>query len=350
MRYPFLLFGITTTIVVLVGLSIVCFDSIAETHSLQNWKSLFPQEEAIISEDYESDDDTDQSDYPILEYSQWDCHIFMGVSSDSKTVITSLLVSEDSAYIQGALVLGYSLRRTVDLTNIDTVLMVLDDFELSDKAMTDLIKVGWDHICRVPVIESGFQDEILPRFQKIFAKVTPFAWIKYKRFIFMDLDTLPVGNLSYLLSPKEEEDGDDNICKFSAALDYEGGGFQSHFNSGVFSGCPSLKIFDFFVNFIKTRNDYRIIMGDQGALNKLAEEGILTISPIPWYYNANLAIFESDRQLWDNNQSKLQIIHYTTAKPFNYLNDFTAQQRTWKPIQLWFEQHEQMKLQLSISQ
>lgn len=288
----------------------------------------------------------------VIKYKPWNCLSSMkypNASHIGTTVITSLLVSEKQGYLQGALVLGYTLRKKVDMTNVDMILMVLNDFELSRRAAKDLTKVGWQ-ICRLPMIKSNFQEEILPRFQKTFVKVAPFTWLQYKRFVVLDLDTLPVGNLAELISPTSSPSSHTPDCFFDAVYDYEEDGFKPHFNSGVFASCPSLAIFDYFMKFIKTRNDYHIFMGVQGALNKVAEEGMLKVNILPWDFNADLAIYEGDRHLWDSHASQLQMIHYTTAKPFDYLNTPNAVQRRWPPIQRWFEHYKQMRHELAILQ
>ena len=329
------------------------------------WKEDVEKSEA----EWDSDDDEDYEEKEEgentleVKYRAYKCS---DSSSEGRhVVVTSLLVSESREYLMGALVLGRALQNQIKwmsqaasssspsstaAAQVDMILMVLDDFSLSNTTSANLAKVGW-RVCRVPLIESGFQEKVLPRFQKIFAKAAPFTWTQYERFIFMDLDTLPVGNLSDLFFPPSSSSSSKNTsCGFNAAFDYEAGNFKGHFNSGVFASCPSLKTFDFFMNFIKTREDYRIIMGDQGVLNKLADLKVFRVDPISWDYNANLAIFESNKKLWDSHgQGQIKIIHFTTAKPFNYLKDPKALQRTWAPVQLWFEQYELLNKELSLT-
>lgn len=274
---------------------------------------------------------------PTIPYFPWRCRgLDLGAMGKSR-VITSLLVSEDNAYIHGARVLGGSLVKHVDLSDVELLLMVLDDVVLSPASISLINQAGWT-ICPVQLIESGYQDEVLPRFRKIFVKLAPFTWMEFKRFIFMDLDTMVFGNLTALLSPDESGSG----CAFDATLDYADGHFRKTFNSGVFASCPSLEIFDFFMRFIKVRNDYDIIMGDQGILNKMAEEGVLKVRHIPMELNANLAIYLQDRALWTQHVTDIQVIHYTMAKPFNLIGNPQADEMKWQPIQLWFQEYKRL--------
>jgi len=262
-------------------------------------------------------------------FDSWRCQ---GYPAGKREVVTSLLVSEEGNYLWGAVVLGNALRTKVNLNQTDLILMVLAETELSEAAAADLRASGWQ-LCRVPVIESGFQELVLERFRKIFVKLAPYTWTGYDRFVFMDLDTLPVGNLGELLDPKEKD------CSLKVTLDYENGAFQEHFNSGVFASCPDLRVFAAFMSFLKTRHDYRIIMGDQGILNKMAELGTVWVTHLPMELNANLAIYEQDRNLWRQREAGIKVIHYTTAKPFNLIDRPDAPERQWEPIKLWFQHY-----------
>jgi len=283
-----------------------------------------------------------KSDY----YDKWRCP--SGTDSAKTRAVASFLVSTNNGYIQGAGVLGRSLVRHLNHTDTEQILMVLDTVVLNDEHSLFLARSGWT-VCQVPLIESAFQAKVFPRFREQFTKLALFTWTRFKKVAYLDLDTLVVADLSGLFECQEKLDPGlpttnshfnpriSHSCEFSASQDYADGHFrEGSFNAGVLVIKPSLPFFDQMMTMIATREDYRVDMAEQGALNEVLRH--TGWHQLPLEYNANLAIYMQDINLWAKHRDKMSVIHYTMVKPFDLAEN--AQEREWEPLEVWFEQAE----------
>lgn len=167
------------------------------------------------------------------------------------------------AYLPGAIVLGYSLRKIVD-TN--TRLVVLVDLSCFTHLQLTLLLQLWDELVDVNMVESPLTSKLVrdlkrPELAKTFLKVHLWS-LPYQKVLYLDADTLPLvgeGAVTDLLKL------DFPRGKIVAAPD---SGFPDIFNSGVFALRPDADDYLNLVSLITSNLDVSFDGADQGLLNQ----------------------------------------------------------------------------------
>jgi lipopolysaccharide biosynthesis glycosyltransferase len=99
-----------------------------------------------------------------------------------------------SAYLAGAMVLGYSLMKTG--TVYDKIIMVTPDVKQEHR---DCLSVIYDRVIEIPYIDANpgyFEPDT--RFTKIFTKLTPISLDEYEKVAIVDLDMVVVQNIDVI--------------------------------------------------------------------------------------------------------------------------------------------------------
>ncbi|SGZ53751.1 CIC11C00000003755 [Sungouiella intermedia] len=167
------------------------------------------------------------------------------------------------AYLPGAIVLGYSLRKIVDS---NTRLVVLVDLSCFTHLQLTLLRQLWDELVDVNMLESLLTSKLVrdlkrPELAKTFLKVHLWS-LPYEKVLYLDADTLPLvgdGAVTDLLKL------DFPRGKIVAAPD---SGFPDIFNSGVFALRPDQNDYQNLVSLIGSKNDISFDGADQGLLNQ----------------------------------------------------------------------------------
>lgn len=167
------------------------------------------------------------------------------------------------AYLPGAIVLGYSLRKIVDA---NTRLVVLVDLSCFTSLQLMLLRQLWDELVDVTMVESLLTSKLVrdlkrPELAKTFLKVHLWT-LPYEKVLYLDADTLPLvgeGAVTDLLKL------DFPRGKIVAAPD---SGFPDIFNSGVFALRPDADDYLNLVSLITSNLDVSFDGADQGLLNQ----------------------------------------------------------------------------------
>lgn len=226
--------------------------------------------------------------------------------SASVYAITTLVSSTD--YVSGANVLLYSIRKFIDPLVLHKVKFValLIEGKIENPLIESGLHVGWARNY-VPLIRPARPGDVtFKRFAEKFTKLALWKMIEFKRILYMDSDTMAVGDVSPILI--------DVNSTFAAVLDWELGKIVSHFNMGVASLVPNMTEFNRLDSQRLTKRDYRLSMAEQGLLNAVYGTNYQIF---PFAYNGNLAAAVQDRSFWDSHRKQLRIIHFTWIKPFH---------------------------------
>jgi hypothetical protein len=259
---------------------------------------------------------------PTETHSRWNCNGSY-VQNPPKYAVTSFLV-DGGGYAIGATILGHSLSGKWGALDVGMYLLLLNTTVLTNSEVSMLHNAGWE-FCIVPLIEPVDVAVVFPRFRQQFTKLVLFAWIEFTRVVYLDSDTLVLGDISLMfeIDPSDE---------FAACPDYESGHSIEEFNMGVFSLTPSTDTFAEFLHQAHTRTDYRLDTAEQGMLRDIyRKRGWLRL---PLSYNGPLGMYMFERQKWHEEKAKgLRVIHYTEVKPFNLSPG--AAEWSWEPMQTW---------------
>ena len=238
-------------------------------------------------------------------------------------------------YVVAANVLYYSLQKHMDsqiFMQTDFIALLIQDHpaESNQQIMHELHK-GWI-TCSVPLIKPGFDDAVtFDRFKEQFTKLHIWRLIMFKRVVYLDSDTMAVGDISPLLTAA--------TLPFAAVRDWENFAIREHFNMGVCSLMPSGEEFNKLNHIRETKRDYRLEMAEQGMLNSLYKPG--KYNEFPFEYNGNLAAAEQNPPFWNQHLPFLRVIHYTWVKPQSR-GKTQGDSVMDKAIALWWEMKEQM--------
>ena len=133
------------------------------------------------------------------------------------------MLTDGAGYVEGAIKLGYSVKRHTTLP-LDLVVMELSNKPLKDETWSRLRVVGWKRcvVNRIaPLDESG----TFGRFQDQFTKLHAWGMTAYKTLLYLDSDTLVMRSIDDLSSTLQQ------ILAWQGITLEESG---STFNMGVF--------------------------------------------------------------------------------------------------------------------
>ena len=239
-------------------------------------------------------------------------------SPDSDSVIVTMLTEGVERYSLGSLKLIASIQRRADTPTSDFLLLELAEKPLPDEIRVTLIYAGWKP-CMVHRIPA--REPVNPHFTDQFTKLVLWKLVEYTKVVYLDSDCVVTGSLKPLLQM--------NLSSHPiwAAMDILGGTWGPGFNMGVFAIQPSVKEFKRLMLLKDSNVAYNTLWSEQGFLNVVYR---CVWGDIGFVNNANLAAFLDDRHKWAMHAGEINVIHYTTWKPFKGGHwEYTV------PISLW---------------
>ncbi|EDO33618.1 predicted protein, partial [Nematostella vectensis] len=225
-----------------------------------------------------------------------------GNRPDSEAFVS--LVTNDN-YANGALVLGYSLRRV----NTTRKLALLVTNQVSEGMREQLLRV-WDHLETVDPLDSQDDANLAllsrPELGITFTKIRCWNLTHYQKCVFMDADMLVLQNCDELF----------DRCELSAVPDI---GWPDCFNSGMFVFEPSRATHEALLKYAIDHGSFD--GGDQGLLNSFfsqwSHEDIST--HLSFIYNMNSNASYTYAPAYKEFGKNVKIVHFIgPVKPWQY--------------------------------
>ncbi|XP_020902614.1 glycogenin-1 isoform X2 [Exaiptasia diaphana] len=232
----------------------------------------------------------------------------MGENQVDDEAFVSLVTNDN--YANGALVLGYSLRRV----NTTRKLALLVTNQVTAPVRQLLSRV-WDYIETVDPLDSGDDANLAlltrPELGITFTKIRCWNLTQYSKCVFLDADTLVLQNCDELFDRRE----------LSAVPDI---GWPDCFNSGVFVFEPSRSTYEALLQYAIDHGSFD--GGDQGLLNSFfsnwATQDIST--HLSFIYNMNSNASYTYAPAHKRFGQDVKIVHFIgPVKPWqcNYSNE-----------------------------
>ena len=198
-----------------------------------------------------------------------------------------------SSYVIGALVLGYSLRRSG--WPHETVALVTPDIGPADRQR---LAGQWQHVVEVEPIANPnpSRDQGHAHFGTTYTKLRLWGLTQYAKVIFIDADAVVVGPLEDLLERPA----------FAAAPDMSS---PDLFNTGVLVADPSAAVLQDMLGKLETLQGYD--GSDQGFLNAYFPDWYTgPLEPrLPMRYNISYLVYIY-RPAWDQLLPDMRVVHY----------------------------------------
>ena len=235
-------------------------------------------------------------------------------------IVSLLTVDAASLYTQSAVKLARSVRRWLNLDQVDLVMMVTDGFGFSAQRfdvlnyeMAELVRAGWSVLCHVPAIEhpsptpgSRFHSA------KLYSKLNVWGLTEYDALLYMDLDTLIIREPTRLFFVHYNAMLRAGL-ELGAVRDRPAGNAQN-FNAGVLLVIPRRPMHQMIASINTTVHEKS--WAEQGLLNVLFQD---VFYELPYIYNANLVSKADEPELWRKYRHKISIVHYTVSKGWESL-------------------------------
>jgi lipopolysaccharide biosynthesis glycosyltransferase len=206
-----------------------------------------------------------------------------------------------SDYTYGAAVLLKSLQHHITRDYVDYILLETPLRPIAEMDRAYLKRLGWN-ICTVTPIEPKHYN--FGRFVDQFAKLHLWSFVQYETVIYLDSDTLVVGNLDSLVDSKLEPE-----YKLAATRDYLYNSFADTFNMGVFLIHPNLTEFHRLVRLQQNDHiNYDHVQSEQGFVNVVYRHQWKDFGT---QYNANMALWARGRNEWPLQPI---VLHFTLKK------------------------------------
>ncbi|XP_078381112.1 uncharacterized protein LOC144663905 isoform X2 [Oculina patagonica] len=240
----------------------------------------------------------------------------------------------NNSYSNGALVLGYSLRRV----NTTRKLVLLVAKEVLEPTRERLARV-WDHLEIVDLLDSGDTTNLAlltrPELGITFTKIHCWNLTQYRKCVFLDADTLIIQNCDELFERDE----------LSAVPDI---GWPDCFNSGVYVFEPSRATYEAILEYAVQNGSFD--GGDQGLLNSFFSNWrTADISRhLSFIYNMNSNASYTYAPAFQQFGRDVKIVHFIgPLKPWHYTYS-TETGRVYTPsgshiphertfLQLWWD-------------
>ncbi|CAF4187491.1 unnamed protein product [Adineta steineri] len=206
------------------------------------------------------------------------------------------------------------------------------DNALSNRTLCSLRQVGW-----IPRIVHNIPPPLKgtwPHFINQFTKLTLWNMTEFDSIIYLDVDTLVLGDISHL--HELVADPSRTRFEFAAVADNWHGQFAYHFNAGVLVLHPSIAVFKELLRTSSFEGNYAPTMAEQAFLNAFFQ---LRYLELPIIYNVNLALYLAYPDLWKRMQPDFKIVHYTLTKPFLTKSDSKME----VPLKLYGEAMEEYR-------
>lgn len=212
----------------------------------------------------------------------------------------------NNSYINGAIVLGYSLRNY----NTSHLIICLVTSEVDAAYIAQLSKV-FDHVIKIPKLDSHDSKRLdllgRPELGITFSKLHVWNMTWLSQILFLDADTLVLKNIDHLFSQYGN-------THFAACPDI---GWPDCFNSGVFMCKPSHQIYTDLIKLSQDKGSFD--GGDQGLLNTYFNTWSKDQKQrIPFTYNVTPNAVYSYAPAYQRYQSDISVLHFIgKSKPWN---------------------------------
>lgn len=261
------------------------------------------------------------------------CMLTAGVpdGKGSRTVFTG------TDYVNGALALGASLNDnlTSQKGRVHKLLLIKEGFTLPSESIQKLEAVGWI-IGKSPDIQVDKKyTPSFARYKNVYPKISVIGLAEYDCVLFMDADTLTIGNIDELMTCNVLDRPE---YKVAGGLDYYRGRWY-HFNTGSVLWRPSsdemTRVYQLtrdetfmtrfesdqiFINTVYPDRTNRELNekilnseNDEAALEKLRVH-FGQVAHLPWAYNAQTHVEFQLPKFWDDRLPYAKILHYTQKK------------------------------------
>ncbi|CAB9511008.1 Glycogenin-1 [Seminavis robusta] len=216
------------------------------------------------------------------------------------------MLNDNNLYVKGAVKLGRALQRQTH-TPHDRVVMELQHKPLHPHQWERLHRVGFIK-CVVSPIHPPKKEFTRHDLREKLAVLHIWAMQVYQRVVFVDADTFPRAGIDHLFTM------DLQGKPIGVTRDIRNQEWVNTFNSGVLLLNPSLQEHERLVGLLRKGIRYEYTMGDQGFLNTVYRNNWHEIG---FVNNANMAVYEFQREFWDQYKMQdINIIHYTMDKPW----------------------------------
>jgi alpha-N-acetylglucosamine transferase len=222
------------------------------------------------------------------------------------------LLTDNLNYAKSAVKLLKSIELNSKELKFDKVILELKEKKLNPELRHLLVnKSGWK-ICQVNKISARDEQNTFARFRDQFTKLILWNMTEYKSVVYFDSDTFVINNIVSLLEVYKRIN---NTYKIAVTKDIRGGKWMNTFNMGVFSIKPNRSEFNRLIQLKSDKNlKFETKMSEQGFLNVVYKNKWFDFG---FENNANLAVYSQKRKFWDENESKINVIHYTMNKPWD---------------------------------
>ena len=255
------------------------------------------------------------------------CMLTDGVeqSKDASRIVFTFL-----NYMEGAMALGSSVRKHIDLSNTHMLLLIREGLELDPKDRVRLEASGWT-VGTAPNIQvSPKYTPRFPRYKTTYTKITAIGMQEYKCVLLLDADTLVIGDIQELLTCNKFTLSQQHVA---GTLDYYRGQWK-YFNTGSVLWKTNNKEMERVYQLSQNENFMQRFSSDQAFLNhvypertsdvKLNKQIIdgrnLTVADsgsvvtLPWDYNAQTHVEVQKPIFWNQHRNTVKILHFTEKK------------------------------------
>ena len=225
-----------------------------------------------------------------------------------RILIATLLTDDLENYANGAKMLIKSIKNKSSFPmDVDFRIMEIETKPIEDKVIREMLTAeGWSFFSR-PRISPRDEAGTIERFRDQFSKLHFWNMTEYERVLYFDSDCFVLGSVDELVNM----DISDKPLWVTRDINKV---WIDRFNMGVFMIRPSSAEFD---RLVQAKEDpsihFETAMSEQGFLNAFYKN---QWGEIGFRNNANLAVYTSYRSFWDENFSRINVVHYTMRKPW----------------------------------
>ena len=225
------------------------------------------------------------------------------------------MLTDDKNYVLSVLKIAHMLRLHTTDEHFDMVVMELVSKPLGVAAWVCLEKMGWKRcvVDRIkPFDEVGIRKRY-PRFVDLLTKIHVWGMTMYETLVFLDADTMVLRSIRHLLRLKLRH------YKIAASAQLLANGGLEGINTGVFVIHPDRQEYERLLNLLQDPSvHFDISWADQGFLNFVYKDKWRDLG---FTNNALVWVSWFNHAYWVNHYAKINIIHFTGAKPWACIPD-----------------------------
>lgn len=234
-------------------------------------------------------------------------------------VVSILTLDTAHMYTESAVKLGVSLRWWFPREQMDLVMLLTEGFGVDGQIeKMKLARAGWNVLCSVSrITHPGLAPSSGNRLHEagVYSKLNMWGLLQYEAILFLDSDTLVMRNPTSLFTVHLRGMIRGNFTL--GAVRDRPAKESVHFNSGVLLLLPGKGPFgeQVTVNMLQKsihRLPHDVQLIDQALLN--VWWGPDTFYVLPFIFNANVVSKAVEPGLWQRNQDRIVILHFTVSK------------------------------------